>query len=274
MAMSPGAVFRGVVSRLLPTPFADDRDNDKPARYGRYGEIFANLITGKQHGLADEGAYFVAHNAQTGIATSLISTAFSQTTLGPFLIITNTDTAGTGKSIYLDYLNLICTAAGTLASAGTNYMFAWSVDQSAARYTSGGTDLTASAAANGGLLNVNTGVPKRSTSAQINAGALTLAAASSAARIIVPQRLFRLTVSTTAAGVVQDEIRMNFGGIDPSVSGIVDLTTAKTVAYREVLNLPPIVIAPQHCAILHLWSPGSAINGAISYLPELGYWER
>ncbi len=129
-------------------------------------------------------------------------------------------------------------------------------------------------AANGGSLNTNTGVSKRTSVAQINVGALTLGSATSASRIIVPQRLLRVTNSATVAGAVQDEIKMNFGGVERAVSPLIDLTTAKTVGYREIFDLPPIVIAPQHCAILHLWTGGSAINTGITYLPELGHWER
>lgn len=271
--LAPQALLRGIVQRLLPTPFVDDRDTDKSVRFARYGEQFIQSLVRKQHNLSDEGTYFVTHNAQTGIISSLIGTAFAQTTLSPFLLVTNTENAG-GKSIYLDYLNLICTAAGAAASAGTNLMFAWSVDQSAGRYTSGGTDVTGSPASGGGSLNTNTGVSKRASVAQINAGALTLAAATSAARIIVPQRMLRVTNSTTVLGAVQDEVRMNFGGVEPNVSAILDLTTAKTVGYREVFHLPPIVIAPGHCAVLHLWSPGAAASTGITYLPELGHWER
>lgn len=270
---APSALVRGIVARFLPSAFSDDRDLDRPVRLGRYGEPIVQNLTGKHHGLADEGDYFVAHNAQTGIISSLWGTSFSQTTLGPHIIITNTDAAG-GKSIYLDYCHLICTAAGAAASAATFLNFAWSVDQSVSRYTSGGTDITNAAATNGGIVNVNTGVAKRNSVAQINIGVLTLASATSAARIVVPQRHLRVQNSTTVAAAINDDIRMNFGGLEPAISGILDLTTAKTVGYREVFNLPPIVIAPQHCAIMHAWSPGQAISTGITYLPEIGYWER
>lgn len=269
--LPPSALFKGLVSRLLPTANADNANADIPSRFGRYGENYVIALMRKQHALADEGSYFVTHNAQTGVISSLVSTVFGQTTLSPYLFMLNTDPV---KSIYLDYLNLICTAAGGAASAATNLMFAWSLDSvGAARYASGGTELLTGAATNGGSKNVRSGAAQASALRAI-VGALTLNAAVSS-RLIVPQRLLRVTNSTTVTGAVQDEVRMNFGGVEhPSPSGILDLTTAKTVAYREHLQLPPIVIDPGHAAILHIWSPGQAMNTGITYLPELGHWER
>lgn len=272
--LPPSALFKGLVSRVLPAPNADSPNTDVPPRFGRYGEQYGVTLMRKQHALADEGSYFVTHNAQTGVLTSMLGTTFSQTTLSPYLFLLNTEAAG-GKAIYLDYLNLICTVVGAFASAGTKLLFAWSIDQSgAARYSSGGTELLTGAATNGGSKNV------RSSATQVSAlraviGALTLNTPV-ASRLIVPQRLFRVQNSATVAGAVEDESRMNFGGVEhPQPSSLLDLTTAKTVGYRECHQLPAIVIDPGHAAILHLWSPGQAVSTtAITYLPELGHWER
>jgi hypothetical protein len=90
---------------------------------------------------ADEGCYFVTNNAQTGIAMTT-TVAFSAT--APFLIIQNTAAAG-GKKIYLDYLDLVTTAAGSAASGLTLIQAAVYLD-SILRYSSGGTNLTANIA--------------------------------------------------------------------------------------------------------------------------------
>jgi hypothetical protein len=272
--LAPSALFRGLVSRLLPSPNADSQNVDVTSRFGRYGENYVLSLVRKQHALADEGSYFVTHNAQTGVLTSMLGTSFSQTTLSPYLFLLNTETAG-GKSIYLDYLNLICTVVGAFASAGTKLLFAWSTDSAgAARYASGGTELLTGAASNGGSKNVRSGAAQASALRAV-IGALTLNTPVSS-RLIVPQRIFRVTNSATVAGAVEDEARMNFGGVEHAApSALLDLTTAKTVGYREHHQLPPIVIDPGHAAILHLWSPGQAVSTtAITYLPELGHWER
>lgn len=269
--LPPSGLLKGLVQRLLPPAKSDSTDIDVPLRLGRYGEQLAIVLMRKQHALADEGSYFVTHNAQTGVVSSLVGTAFSQTTLSPYLFLLNTDAV---KSIYLDYLNLICTVVGGAAASATNILFAWSLDSvGAARYASGGTELLTGAATNGGSKNVRSGANGASALRAV-IGALTLNAAVSS-RLIVPQRLLRVQNSATVTGAVQDEVRMNFGGVEhPAPSSIVDLTTAKTVAYREHLQLPGIVIDPGHAAILHIWSPGQAMNTGITYLPELAHWER
>lgn len=273
--LAPSALFRGIVARLLPTPNADSQNVDVSARMGRYGEQMAVSLVRKQYGLADEGTYFVGHNAQTGIAGAFWGTTFAETTISPYIFIGNTDIAG-GKSIYLDYVNLICTVVGAFASAGTKLQYAWTLDTSSARYTSGGTDLTNGAASNGGIMNVNGNAPKRASIAQIYMGALTLAAATASRRIILPQRLMRVTNSATVAGAVEDELRMNFGAVEHAApSSLLDLTTAKTVGYREIHQLPAIIIPPQGCAIMHVWSPGQAVSTTgVTYLPEMAWSER
>jgi hypothetical protein len=271
--LAPQALIRGIVQRLLPTVFYDDRDTDRSARFSRYGEFYTQPVVRKQHGLADEGSYFITHNAQTGVVSSLISTAFAETTLSPYLIITNTDSGDRGKSIYLDYLNLICTVVGGAGSGLTTLLYAWSVDQSATRWASGGTDLTGVPASGGGTYCPNTNVSKRSSVAQVNIGALTLNAATSNRKIVVPQRQLRQQNSGTVMGVVGDSFHMNFGGVEQQ-SVDADIGTATTVARKNCHVLPPIVIAPQHCAILHIWSPGGALTTGITLLPELAAWER
>lgn len=270
--LAPQALMRVIIQRLLPSAFYDDRDNDHAVRGGRYGEQFVLPLGRKQHNLADEGSYFVTHNAQTGIVTALLGAAFAHTTLSPVLHIVNTDTGDKGRSIFLDYLNLICTVAGAAGASLTNLLFAWSIDQGD-RYTSGGTDLTAAPAAGGGTQSPNSGVSKRLSIAQMYFGALTLAAASAKARLLVPQRQLRQQNSATAMGVAQDHFHMNFGGVE-EVGAEVDIGTAKTTAMQKMFGLPPIVIAPGHNATLHMWSPGAALTTGITFLPELGHWER
>lgn len=270
--LSPSALVKGLVARCLPTTNIDSQAIDVSTRLGRYGEQYTLPTIRKSHVLADEGSYFITHNAQTAIITSNLGTAFSQTTIGPVLCITNTDNVG-GKSIYLDYLNLIATVVGAAASNLTLLNFAWSLDTINNRYTSGGTDLTSVPAAGGGSINPNTGIARRTSIAQINFGALTLAAASVGARIIVPQRQLRQINSATVMCAVQDNFNMIFGAVENYASEV-DLSTAKTVALQKMFNLPPLIIAPGHCAVLHMWSPGAAITTGITFLPEMGHFER
>jgi hypothetical protein len=62
--------------------------------------------------VADQGSYFTANNAATGVATAAAPTAYSDT--APFCTITNLGTLGSsGRSIYLDWARIYETAAGT-----------------------------------------------------------------------------------------------------------------------------------------------------------------
>src|SRR2546426_264684 len=104
--ISPQALFRGLVARVLPTFNADSQNTDIAARMDPYGGLYTQPLVRKAHGLADEGSYFVTNNAQTGIAPTY-GTAFAATS--PFLLVYNGQTA---NRLYLDYLALVAIAAG------------------------------------------------------------------------------------------------------------------------------------------------------------------
>jgi hypothetical protein len=262
------SLFRGIVSRALPQAGLDNLNSGTPARMSRYGEMYAITPVRKQHGLIDEGSYFIVGNAQTGIVTSLLGTAFAQATLSPTLIISNTDQSGNqnNKRVHLDNLHLVVTVAGAAGAALTNLLYAWTTDVGD-RYASGGTDLTAL------ITSPNTDISKGSI-ARVRFGALTLNAASGGFRTIMGQRQLRQQNSATAMCVAQDHFAMNFGGVEYPVDSQVDLSTAKTSAGRFVVQIPGIVVGPNACAMLHMWSPGAALTTGITFLPELGWWER
>src|SRR5438132_1803253 len=110
------AFLKGWVSRMLPQA---EQDNDPGiVRLGRFGDVWTIGGVRKQHGLADEGSYFVANNGGTGAATSATPTSFVDT--APILAIYNQDSAGNqnSKRLHLDWIRLTQTAAGT---AGVNF---------------------------------------------------------------------------------------------------------------------------------------------------------
>lgn len=206
---------------------------------------------------ADEGAYFVANNAQTGVAMTT-TLAFSAT--APFVIIQNTAAAG-GKKIYLDYLDLVTTAAGSAASGLTLIQAAVYVD-SILRYSSGGSVLTAN------IASPNISVSPTSVAA-VYAGAIT-AAAASAARAICGLRTIRPTVSATVADVVGETKHFSFSG------GALAHGGAITVASPNVIpvQMPPIIVGPQQSALIYLFYAAGGTPVAASYAPELGWSER
>jgi len=254
------AFLKGWVSRMLPQA---ETDNDPGVvRLGRYGDVWTIGGVRKQHGLADEGSYFVTNNAQTGLAATALS---APTAASPFLLIANTDTAGNqnAKRIHLDYINLLATAAGGAASTLLYGGLAIVVD-TGNRYSSGGTNLTAN------IVNPNADVSARASIASVYAGAIVAAAATGNARTLVGLRNIRQAVSATVLFVVGDVLHFNFGGVEPPANAA--LTVAN--AHRLSEQLPPVIIGPGQCALIYIFGQGATTPSAPSLAPELGWWER
>src|SRR5438105_2518229 len=133
------AELKGIVSRMLPQALDDGDEGD--VRLARYGEMCTVGIVRKQHGLVDEGSYFVTSNGnQTGILSSG-ATGFVATT--PALIIANTDSPANqnNKRVHIDFLNLVTTVVGSAASGLVNLQAALYIDNGN-RYSSGGTEIS------------------------------------------------------------------------------------------------------------------------------------
>lgn len=198
------------------------------------------------HGFAEEGSYFCVQNAQTGIASPTTGTTFSDT--APFISIYNKDNA---KSIYLDFLKLVATAAGTAAA---QVLAAAQIDMGVDRYTSGGTDLTPNInCVNGGKANVSI--------AKVRAGVITASAKTAAARMIFGEALL-----LPAIPAAFDTMMLKFGAVDQP------LVIQKVTNTFTSQGVPKIVIPPQSSCLIHLWFPSQ--SGASSYIPEMGWVER
>jgi hypothetical protein len=205
----------------------------------------------------DEAAYFVANNAQTGVAMTAAA-GFAATT--PFIILSNNDAVG-GKNIWLDYIDLVTTAAGSAASGLTTIQAALYLDNTL-RYSSAGTDISSK------IVSPNMAVSPTSI-AKAYAGAITAAAASGSVRPVCGLRTLRPCVSGTVADVVGEMKHFTFdGGSLPSGS--------VTVANAGVIHvpMPPVKIGPQMSALLYIFYAAAGTPVAASYAPELGWVER
>jgi hypothetical protein len=258
MALSPQALIKGLVSRVLPAVNFDSSNNDVAMRLERYGGLFTQPLVRKAHGLSDEGSYFTANNAQTGIAMTAGAT-FSAT--APFIVIQNQASIANPVRASLDYINLVSTAAGGAASTLVSLNMAVVID-SILRYSSGGTALAKYA-------NPNMGSPGQSQ-CQAYVGAITALAASANARTIVGNRVIRPAVSATVATVVGDSINLNFGGVEGGSQGNITVANVNIIP----VQLPPIQIDPGHSALIYLWLNGATTPSAASFTPEIGQWER
>ena len=255
MALSPQALLKGIVQRVLPSFNFDSTNVDVALRQGSYGELYNQPLVRKSHNLADEGSYFVANNAQTAIAPTF-NTAFTAT--APFLSVYNGNAT---SRVYLDYAALVAAVAGTFASGGVQTAGAVVIDNGN-RYSSGGTALTANSP--------NMAASVNASNVTIYCGAITATAASGAARTIVGQRNLRPAASATVIGAIGDQLQLNFGAVEGLVNGSVTVANPSLIPQA----LPPIVIGPQQSALVYLYWPGATTPAAATYLPEIGFWVR
>jgi hypothetical protein len=245
--MAISTLLQGFIARALPTVQGQDGAGALAnLRVDQRGNTYSNIRVPTKHVLADEGSYFTANNAQTGVATAAAPTSYSAT--NPFVMIANTASPSVPNSprIYIDYLTLLATAAGT---GGASLQVAIYIDN-IQRYTSGGTALTPVKANSAGNASV----------AQIYAGNITAAAAGLQARTIVGNRYLK-----GAIPVAGDTYTLQSGSVDA-----VTTFGVSTILF-SLQNIPPVVINPGETALVHLWLPSQA--GASSYAPELSWWE-
>lgn len=247
----------GEVDRTKPHAELDGSDTD--VRLSRYRELSVMPFSYTKHPYVDEGSYFTANNAQTGLATAAAPTTFSAT--NPFLLLYNNGsvTDDFASRIYLDYILLLSTAAGTGA---TNIQFAI-VKDSVSRYSSGGTEITANI--------VPCGPTSTSSAMKMWAGNITASAASASARTIVGNRVIK--TYTAPAPTVNDQYMVRSGA--PSVSENLVYTnngTTLITSMKTVDSIPPIVAGAGESILFYLWFTGQ--SAASSFAPEVSWWER
>jgi hypothetical protein len=196
--------------------------------------------------MADEGTFFTAVNPTpgTGIAQSIVG-AFSAT--DGVLTIQNGATAT--NRLYINHIRLIPTV---VPASATRSELLISID-SATRYSSGGSSLTAKNVAMGS---------STASAATVKFGALTLAAETGNVRRICRAEL------RSAIPVAFEEYVIDFGKLQP-----LPATLGGTTAQRNVTNAPPAVLEANHSLQVHLWHPSNAATAA-SWEVEVGWWER
>ena len=259
MSLSPQALIKGLVSRILPTINPDSSNSDVALRQASYGEIYSQPLVRKAHNLADEGSYFLFNNGQAGI-TPPLGTAFSAT--APALLIYNNSTL----RAYLDYINLMNLVAVTCTAgtAGQLDLNAAIVIDNGNRYASGGSALTAPISPN---------MASSASAATVSAyfGAITATAATTAARTVIGQRMVRPLPVAGAMTVVGDNFLFNFGGVENAAAGSITVANANVIP----VPCPPLILGPNQCALLYLWWAAlTPAGGAAGFLPELGFWLR
>jgi len=245
--------IQGFVSRVLPGPAGDT--NAVNVRSTRYGDLSAQLLHAKKHGLAEEGTYFVSTNPTpgTGVAGP-VNASFSAT--GPFFAFVNNNPAG-GARASLDYLKIIPTVAPASATGAHLVVVR---DQISRALTTDNTVVATPVNVNGDSANKAASIFKYTVTT------INVAAAATPTAAIVAR------ASVSGIPVIGDELVFDFGATD--TGAYPGLTAGQvTAGGRKVSVLPPVICAPQQLLFFYLWFPGNAATG-VSYEFELGHWER
>lgn len=180
----------------------------------------------------------------TGIAMG-IQTSFSDTANVLALLYNGGD-----KRVVMDFLKLICTAAGTTT---TSAHLAIKIDNKN-RYSSGGSDITPAQPDGGGQV---TSIKK------CKFGVIT-ASAVQADRIVGRSAL---KVAAAPCWAVNDMIVMTFGTLQSTAGGIAAATAGVIPIY-----MGPIILRPGWSLLFHLWNVANATTPP-SWEFEGGYWE-
>jgi hypothetical protein len=199
--------------------------------------------------LNNSGTYYRAMNPTPGTGIALANTtAFSDTACS--ILIRNTSaSSANGPQIFLDYIKLIWTAAGTGALAVD---FCHVIDPNN-RYTSGGTQLTG--------LSSNTGFASGGASnpsvADIRVGAIVSSAA----------------VAKRQLGRERVQQGINLGNVWVMNYGQATMEAQTTNAVLVGMRSGPVMLGPggNHSYLLHCWAVGQ--SSAPSFEVEVGYWE-
>lgn len=224
----------------------------KQVRLDHYG---AQMLRSELQAWAEEGSYFrTVGNATplTGTAQA-ITTSFSATAV-PLVMVNGSSTV----KVIPHYIKLTNTAAG---ASSTSSAFAISID-SANRYSSGGTDLSAL------VFNANSALGPASVLSTLRFGTVTAAAAGGGTRYVSAGQL---KVQASPCWIVGDEVTFVF--CDPGNTGAMGLLNGGAAsAYMKPVG--PVVLGGQNSSlILHLWNVANATT-APSWALEMAWWER
>lgn len=241
----------GVAYRGLPGRVADGALTTQ--RVGQFGELYTRPLD--RFALADQGSYFIAHNATNDASTTLAGHAApvladaDATMTKPFVHCRYVPGTGSVKRCYLDYIMIEVVTAG---ANGTQACWADQLDTGTSRITSGGTAPT----------KVNPNMADSTASAlDILMGAPVSGAESSSSR--------NLGFGTIRPSIeIAGDKKLFVFGRDPIVVGAIAAASVRT----EVILRPPVILGntDQYLLALH----GQAAQDAAGvYKVWMGWYE-
>jgi hypothetical protein len=217
-------------------------------------------LTGRDTGLADAGAMFVASNptigtGQVGFATN---TTFAIGELNPFIFLYN----GGNLNIYPLYVRLHVTVVNT---TGVLPYIGVVVDQGIRGNVTGTvmTVVNSNIGSQLALSPVGFNPSAVKSGAQVTMGLNALTAATSQRRIIAS------AILRPVKSVVHDVYQLSFGSPDPTSTG---MPLEGTLAIDRVINVPATVVGPGQCMGIVYWNAADTVG--ITMEAELCYGER
>lgn len=249
--MSDDINFNVLTTRALPSPVSPGVRG--PARADRYGNLGVAPFNKWRHAQADQGTYFIAHNATNDAATTLAGHAApvladaDVTMTKPFIHCRSTLGITSATRHYLDFIEIEVITAGV---NGTADSWAAQLDTGATRVTSGGTALTI----------VNPNMQSTATSALAVLGGAPVTGAESANVRDLGFGQFRPSIQ-----IAGDKYLFLFGEDPFGGAG------ATATINRHVVNMPPVVLGPTDQFLLALYSPSQSAAGV--YKVRMGWSE-
>jgi hypothetical protein len=242
----------GLAMRGLPSKIGAGVRGD--LRLSQYGEAVVLPIGNFRHTLADQGTYFVAHNAINDAATTLLGHAApvladaDATMTKPLVFARNASAAGSDIRCYLDFIEIEVVLAG---ANGTTANWAAQLDTGATRVTTAGSAFT----------NVNPNMQSTTTPAlAVQGGVVVTGAESSSARELGHGQI------RSAIEFIGDRLTFRFGG-EPSPGANV----VAGAASRHLITLPPVILGATDQFLLALYAPSQSVAGV--YKVRCGWWE-
>lgn len=236
--------------RGLPSPISNNVRG--PVRSDRYGNVGVVPFNKWRMAAADQGTYFIAHNATNDAATTLAGHAApvlvdaDATMTKPFIHARNASSSTETKRVYLDFIEIEVITAGATGSADS---WAAQLDTGATRVSSGGTALT----------QVNPNMQSTATSSLVVLGGAVVTGAESANVRDLGFGQFRPSIQ-----IAGDKYMFIFGA-DPETVGS---TSIATIAHH-VIGMPPVILGPTDQFLLALYSPSQ--NAAGIYKVRMGW---
>jgi hypothetical protein len=249
-------------SPSTPNFYAADGGNTV-VHLSKYGDVFTSGRMDITSPVSDEGTYYkVFSYSGTAFAPIAASNQTGFVATAPFFAFSVPDL--NGSRVFIDYIRLMCTTVSSaVAAIGATLNVAIVVDQNRTLSAFGTQYIPFSS---------NNSYARNDSYLQVNAGALTVSAASPHARTI-GRHILKTHNSATSASmcVLGDLYSIDFGEHSQSTS-TTGTTAPPAPATAYSCSSGPACLGPGDMLCFYLW--GTTTFGTPAFDFEIGWWER